>query len=656
MSILKGILRFLIGLIVTSLIAIGFAAWATWSQFHEMYRPALIFYFFLGESVFLCVVFIFYPALKRYFLRDVHLKWIYDFWQPHMAWLWVLIALTILSSGVALAFPLVFRYVIDFLENSLAKATPEAANTVIWKAIWIFVIIGIGRTITSLFPGFRALLNSKIAMDVRQHYFCLIITKGHKFFQKLRTGDLVTRLTDDIDSFGKIAWFSCSGIFRALESSSKFVFCISFMLFLNWKLTLLVITPLPIILTLFYFVRMAITKAALANQQVISDTNDALESAFSGVRIVKAFRSETNQTVEFRKLLDRRIETEMRLRKLWIGLMNLYGWVQNLGQVIVLIAGGIMVVHGTLSIGVLYAFYIYLQLLMQPLMDIPQLFVTSRQAFACIDRENEIENTPGGTEDRLKGTLAIDKLKLIELKNVDFKFEADSPLSLSGINLTIKRGEKAAVVGSVGSGKSTLIKIAAGLIQPSEGEVYINDKPIMDYEINGLRKKFGYIPQESTLFSETVAENVRFGREIGESEVREALDMAQVLGEMEKLPKGLEEVLGQKGLTVSGGQKQRLAIARALAGKPDILLMDDCTSALDAENERRFWQMFAEKSPDASCLIVTHRLATARQADVIYVLDEGKIVGKGTHAELLRSCEEYQNFLTREELQAALAG
>ncbi|MCK4719616.1 ABC transporter ATP-binding protein [bacterium] len=615
-----------------------------------------MYYSVIIQAVLLLLVFIVFPGLKKLLLRDPHLKWIYNFWQPHKAWLWVLIALTFLSSGVALAFPLVFRYVIDFLEGSLSDATPEVMNAVVWKAIWIFVAIGLGRTLTHLYPGFRAMLNAKIGMDVRKYYFSLILTKGQKFFQKFRTGDLVTRLTDDIEAFPKIAWFCCSGIFRALESSSKFVFCISFMLFLNWKLALLSISPIPVILTVFYFVRLAITKAALANQKIISETNDSLESAFSGVRIVKAFRAEENQTVEFRKLLDRRIETEVRLRKLWMAMMNLYQWVQNIGQVIVMIAGGYMIVNGTLSIGVLYAFYIYLQLLMQPLMDIPHLFVTSRQAFACIDREIEIEETPGGIEDQAHGTLQAPSVNSVSVKHVDFRFDDDLPLSLEGVSIDLKRGQKAAVIGSVGSGKSTLIKIVAGLIQPSSGEVELNNRPLSDYEISNLREKVGYIPQESTLFSESVADNVKFGRDISDDEVRDSLDMAQVLDEMEALENGLDEVLGQKGLTVSGGQKQRLAIARALAGKPDLLLMDDCTSALDAENERRFWNMFAEKSPDAACLIVTHRLATARQADVIYVIHEGKIVGKGTHEELLRDCEDYRNFLTREELQAALAG
>ena len=279
--------------------------------------------------------------------------------------------------------------------------------------------------------------------------------------------------------------------------------------------------------------------------------------------------------------------------------------------------------------------------------------MSSRQAFACIDREIELEETGGGTEIST-GDVSLDGLNSIELSGISFKFEDDLPNALENINITLKRGEKAAVVGSVGSGKSTLIKIAAGLVPPSEGSVLVNNAPIGQYEIDGYRSKVGYIPQESTLFSESVAENVSFGRDIKEIDIRVALKMAQVLEEMDNLPDGIKEVLGQKGLTVSGGQKQRLAIARALAGNPQLLLMDDCTSALDAENERKFWEMFADRFPDTACLIVTHRLATARKADVIYVLHEGRIVGKGTHEELLKDCEEYRNFLTREELQVAL--
>jgi ATP-binding cassette subfamily B protein len=184
--------------------------------------------------------------------------------------------------------------------------------------------------------------------------------------------------------------------------------------------------------------------------------------------------------------------------------------------------------------------------------------------------------------------------------------------------------------------------------------VLVNGAPLGSYAPEQWRARVGYIPQEANLFSETVADNVRFGRPLTDADVSAALELARVSAEMEALPDGIGEVLGQRGLTVSGGQKQRLAIARAVAGSPDLLLMDDCTSALDAENERVFWELLAQRLPGAMCLIVTHRLATARVADRIYVLDRGRIVGHGTHLQLLENCDVYRNFLTREELAAAL--
>ena len=583
-----------------------------------------------------------------------HLRWIWDFWGPHRAWLTVLIFLTLLSSAVTIGYPLVFRYLIDALNKSLGAAVPEMADTTTWSLVGIIAAIGLARSLAYLYPGFRAMLNAKLEMDIRQHYFSTIINKGYRFFQKFRTGDLVTRLTDDIGGFPKIAWFSCSGIFRAVESSSKFIFCMSFMLWMNWKLALLSVAPLPIMLYIFYHVRSALGQRAADRQKIISKTNDALEAAFSGVTILKAFRGENNQSSEFRNLLDKRINVELGVIRLWMGVWNLYWGIEFVGQIIVIIAGGMMVIRGTLSLGEFYAFYVYLSLLLQPLMDIPHLFVTSRQAFASIDREIELDETPGGTEGVYTGTAPVGAIESVSLSGVSFRYENDLPASLEDISLTLNKGERAAVVGAVGSGKSTLIKLVAGQLPPNKGQVTINGKPLTDYDIDDYRVRVGYIPQEATLFSESVRENVRFGRDLPDGTVNESLGYAQVKEEMEALPDGINQVLGQKGLTVSGGQKQRLAIARALAGKPDLLLMDDCTASLDAENERAFWAMFAENFPDAACLIVSHRLATARQADTVYVLAEGRIVGRGTHSELLVSCEEYRSFLTREELKAAL--
>ncbi len=584
-----------------------------------------------------------------------HLRWIWGFWRPHRKWMLLLLLFTLLSSAVTIGYPLVFKYLLDALNKALSLGNPEMAGTTTWKLVALIAVIGLARSLSNLYPGTRAMLNAKLEMDVRQHYFSHILEKGYKFFQKFRTGDLVTRLTDDIGGFPKIAWFSCSGIFRAVESTSKFLFCMAFMLWMNWKLALLSIAPLPIMLYIFYRVRTALGQRALERQKIISKTNDSLEAAFSGVRILKAFTAEDNQSRSFRQILDKRIIVELDVIRLWMGVWNLYWGIEFVGQIIVVVAGGIMVIGGTLTIGEFYAFYVYLSLLLQPLMDIPHLFVTSRQAFASIDREIEIGETPGGTEGIFTGTRPVERIAALRLDGVDFRYDKSLSPALEEISLEIARGEKAAVVGSVGSGKSTLIRLAAGLLPAERGQVKLNGRPLQDYSLPDFRRRVGYIPQEATLFSESVRDNISFGRDVPERILLESLELAQVRAEMEALPKGLEQVLGQRGLTVSGGQKQRLAIARALAGEPDLLLMDDCTASLDAENERAFWEQFRRRYPEAACLIVTHRLATARQADTIYVLAEGRIVGRGTHDELLATCEEYQNFLTRDELRAALA-
>ncbi len=610
-----------------------------------------------------------------------HVKWIWHFWKPHRAWLYILFLLTLLSSAATLAYPYFLGFIVDkiqefdgklvdpstmpefiqgpviALNNWTGQAVPENAGDIATQLIWVVLFVGLARSLSSLYPGCRGMINAKLMVGIRDHYFGKIIDKGYRFYNKFRTGDLVTRLTDDIDQWPKIAWFSCSGIFRAVESASKFLFCISFMLLINWKLALISIIPLPFMLAIFYTLRMKLSKIALQRQEMISTTNDQIEAAFSGVRIIKSFNAESGQVGSFSSVLDKRIDVEVDYQKLWFSVWNYYGAISATGQVLVICVGGLMVmgvIPSTLTIGSLFAFYIYIDYLLGPLIDIPQLFVTSRTAFACIDREIEIEETPGGTEEIYVGSEPVPNIQSIEIRNAVFRYENDLEPVLDGISITLSRGEKAAVVGSVGSGKSTLVKLVSGLLPPETGELLINGKDIKACDIDSFRRNIGYIPQESTLFSESVRDNVKFGRKVSDQEVEESLDMARVLDEMRNLPDGLDEVLGQKGLTVSGGQKQRLAIARALAGNPDLLLMDDCTSALDAENERRFWEMFSDKYPETACLIITHRLSTARKADVIYVLDEGKIVGKGTHEELLRSCEEYQNFLSRSELRAAL--
>lgn len=606
-------------------------------------------------------------------------KWIWDFWKPYRHLLWLLSFLTLLSSLVLLSYPYLLGLVIDTgyslagdaktvdrnypefvrnlilaLNNWIGVAEPENVDTTTNKIITLVLIVGLLRSFSRIFPRVRMLINNLLGIDIREYYFARIIEKGFKFFTKFRTGDLVTRLTDDIDGQPKIAWFSCAGIFRAIESASQLLLCVVFMFILNWKLATISLLTLPLLLTIYYKLRYRLSDISLSRQKLISQTNDALEAAYSGIRILKAFNVETGQAKSFRQTLSERIETEYSYQSLDYKLKFLYQAINQFGQVIIFAVGGYMVLKDEITVGVFYAFWVYLDLLLPPLTDIPYLFVASRTAFASIDREVELENTPGGTEEIYSGTAEAGKLETVEFVNAGFEYTEYVPDVLKDVSLRIKHGEKAAVVGSVGSGKTTLIKLAAGLYPMSTGSLLYNGNTLNEYNISSYRARVGYIPQEATLFSESVRDNVKFGRKISDDDVLNALELAQIRKEVEEMSDGLDQVLGQKGLTLSGGQKQRVAIARALAGRPDLLLMDDCTSALDAENERRFWDMFSEQYPDTACLIVTHRMSTARQADIIYVLGNGTVVGSGTHDELLESCDEYRNFLSRDELRQAL--
>jgi ABC-type multidrug transport system fused ATPase/permease subunit len=584
-----------------------------------------------------------------------YVKWIWNFWQPHWPWLFILAFMTLLSGAVTLAYPMVLKSVIDGLTEAYDTGDPQLARATILHYIWILVLIGVGRSLANLYPAFRALMNAKLEMDVRDYYFGRIMGKGYRFFMRFRTGDIVTRLTDDIAGHMKIAWFSCSGIFRAVESTSKFLFSMAFMLSMDWRLALLSTIPLPLMMLIFYRVRTVLTQRSLHRQQMVSSTNDALDAAFSGVRILKAFNGEERQYTRFRDLLGERIEVEIGVVKLRMGLQSLYQGTQSIGQMIVIVVGGLMVLRGELTIGEFYAFYFYLTLLLQPLMDIPNLFVTSRTAFASIDREIELERTDdeAAVSDG-RPRLPLESIRSMDLRNVSFAYGEGRPNVLDDVTLSLRGGQRIAVVGGVGAGKTTLVKLLAGLLPPDSGMVLINGAPLAEYDSSAVVSRIGYVPQEANLFSESVAENISFGRDLPDEMVEDALELARVRQEMEALPRGIKQVLGQRGLTVSGGQKQRLAIARALAAAPDLLLLDDVTSALDAENERRFWEGVRRRMPDAACVIVTHRLATARQADVIYMLERGRVICTGTHLELLQNCPQYQDFLTHEELEQAI--
>ena len=630
------------------------------------------------------------PRLKGV---KAHLQWLWHYWGGHHSVLIFLAFFTLVSTAVAVAYPLVFRWVIDRLNETLGGVIAsggEVADATSGQRIGMVMLvlagIAVGRMIAGFYPATRALMNLRLDRDIREDVFGELMKKDYRFNNTFRTGDVVTRLTDDIYEFPKISWFGCSGIFRAVESSSKLIFCIAVMMTLNWQLTLLSLIPLPFMMWFFYALRHRLKEYVQGAQRAISRTNDLLEAAFSGIRIVKAFRAEEGQKSRLAALMKERRKVFLNQMRVITVLWSLDTLASRLGQMIVIAVGGFMVIRGTMSIGTLFAFYVFLDMLTHPMMDLPHLFSTGQQAFVSIDRVEEIRSFP--IEIARTGGRAIDTIDTLAFEGVEFSY-GDDRTHLREVSFRVPAGSRVAVVGPVASGKSTLLKLMAGILQPSRGKILVNGNALESWDWDTYRVSLGYVPQEGVLFSKSIQENVLFGRGAPEDFEAEShpstaasrpdekedaeddpligeispedkawaercLAVAQMSRDLPDLPKGWKTIVGQKGSLVSGGQKQRIAIARALAGRPQLLLLDDCTAALDARNEDQFWTDLYEELPGCTCFIVSHRLGTIRRADRILVLEDGALVDEGTHDELALRCDTYREFLKTERRKAHL--
>lgn len=572
-----------------------------------------------------------------------HIRWIAEIWSQRKALVALLFFLTLLSSAVAVVFPYLSKLLIDSIQRSLERPGPGNPMDEVNRLLMVFVAVGLAGFVASLFPGIRGMTNSVFEHLIRGKYFKKILAKDHGFFAHFPSGDLVTRLTDDIYDFPKLSWFLCSGIFRAVESISKVAFCLTAMFILNPKLTLFSLIPIPFMIAIFYVTQDKIYDTFQKNQESISAVNSRLEMSFSGVRIIKAYACEEKYQRFFKDALKLRWDTEMAVAKLEVVLRLIYQYIDYIAQVGIVFAGGLMAVRGEITIGTFYAFYTYLTMLIYPILDIPQLFVSGKRAFVNIDRLEEVARFPEPA--RPAQAAPVERLESVELRGLSFGYGDRPGEALAGIDLTIRRGERLGVIGPVGSGKSTLMKAILGLLPPQEGEVLVNGRSLSTIDLESYRAKLGYVPQEALLFSGTLRENVDFGSdEPGDELFEEAIAAAQMKAEIAEFPGGQATVVGQRGISLSGGQKQRMAIARAVARKPELMLFDDITASLDAANEERLMRALERRSRDLSFVIVSHRLSTLQYVDKVLFLEAGKALAYGTHEELL-SNERYRAFI-----------
>ncbi len=588
------------------------------------------------------------------------IKWLWKYYKRHPWVLAVLVLLTPAQAIVGVTVPQLFGFAVDNLSTGNVSdhlvsrwVTSVGASFGLSPATSYgvaFILIGIFSSAFYVFvQSNRAWMNCRLEWEFRQEAFDQITTKGPDFFNKFRTGDIVTRLTDDVAE--KLSWFACSGIFRLYEATLYIIFITLMMISLDPGLTLWAAGPLPILVFIFFKTSSALDKRYEHLQTRISRFNDVMEACFSGIRVVKAYVRNEAQKSKFEKAAVDRRNAEIATVRLTAVVESMYQYIWQIALVTVLILGGYKVITSNLSIGSLATFIYYVSWLVFPMFDVGQFLVKSRQSAVSIDRLRAMEDVPAMVGDDGAEAMTETPAGQIALGGVSLSFPPSERKVLNDVSLEFDAGQTVALVGRVGSGKSWLVNMIPRLVDPSGGIIKLDGRELRQFRLEDLRRQIGYVPQEPILFSDTIRNNILLGRdEISEDVLDWAVEIAQLKDEIASFPKGLDTPVGTHGMMLSGGQKQRLALARALVGKPQILLLDDCTSALDSHTEAALWGRLHEVMPGLTAVLITHRPGTLALADRIYVLEDGCLVESGTHKELIDQGGQYSKIYRRYQL------
>ena len=589
------------------------------------------------------------------------IKWLWKYYRKYTYVLMVLLLITPMQAAVQVSVPRMIEFTIDYVKTGIVPDNNAALwissvgdnlgiSTAVIFALSLMLIGLVASILYAFMQSHRAWMNLKLEWLFRQAAFESVTEKGPDFFNKFRVGDMVTRMTDDVAE--KLSWFACSGIFRLYEALLFVAFTITMMIFIDPMLTLWTVGPLPFLILIFFKSASILDKRYDHLQTRISRQNDVVEACFAGVRVVKAYVQEKAQKLKFKKAADDRRDAEISTVKATTVVDSLYMYIWQFGIIIVLLSGGYMVINSNLSLGKLVAFIYYVVYLVFPMFDIGQFLVKSRQSAVSIDRLNELEDMPPMVID--DGDIACDgdSKGHIVFENVSLELPGSDRKILDEVSFEVKPGQTVALVGKVGSGKSWISTMVPRVVDSTEGKITLDGEDLRNYRLGDLRRIVGYVPQEPVLFSESVKENIAFGRDgLSEDNIDRSIALSQLKREIESFADGIETQIGTRGVSISGGQKQRLSLARALSGNPKILILDDCTSALDSRTESALWDSLREIMPDMTIILVTHRPDVLEAADNIIVLDDGKIIESGKHFELMSSKGVYAKIYKRYQLE-----
>ncbi len=548
-------------------------------------------------------------------------------------------------------FELIPPYVIGVMVDGMKQQTLTSGE--ILK--WMLLLLGIGVVTYILRYLWRILLfgaSTRLGRLLRNQLFYHFTRMSPRFYHKRRTGDLMAHATNDVQAVEATAG---EGVLTLVDSLMMGGLVILMMAIIDWKLTLIALAPMPFMAWTTSWYGSMLHERFHKAQEAFAVLNGKVQENVTGVRVVKAFGLEEQEKRSFARLTEDTVNKNIAVARIDALFDPTIALIVAISYFLTIAFGSVNIANGTMSIGLLTTFSIYLGRLIWPMLAFGMLFNIVERGRASYDRirkllqvETEITDRPGASTETPRGdlTLQIDS----------FTYPDKKAPTLQGIRVNLKQGQTLGIVGKTGSGKTTLLKLLLREFDCHDNGILIGGKPITAYTLDALRSAIGYVPQDHVLFSATIAENIAFGKpHATREEIEEAAKIACIHEDIMHFPEGYETVVGERGVTLSGGQKQRISIARALLLNPEILILDDSLSAVDAKTEQIIFEALKENRKGKTTIVSAHRLSAVEHAEQIIVLDEGKIIEQGTHNQLLELDGWYAMMYHRQQLESLVA-
>jgi len=570
-------------------------------------------------------------TLKKYFIR----------YKAKIFWGMLFI---LISNGFSTYVPIVIKDAINDLHKSLTHQTLVKYGILIAGAS---LIAGVFRF---LIRQTIIVVSREIEFDLRQDFWAHIQRLPLRYFQNNSTGNIMAHATNDINA---VRMFIGPAVMYTIDTGIRFLIVLWIMLSIDVSVTLYSLLPLPFLSFIIYLIGKKIHTRFTAIQEKFSELTTKAQENYSGMRVIKSYVREESEIEEFATLSKEYLNRNMNLVKIQALFQPILFLITGLSIIIVIWVGGSEVINGKLMLGDITALIIYLGMLIWPIIAFGWVINIIQQAEASMKRLNKILAEPFEVEETEATDFSLKDLNgKITFKNVSFSYNEHLPKVLNNVNLEIPVGTTLAIMGLTGAGKTTLINLLPRLYDVTEGEILIDDIPVNNIPLATLRRQIGLVQQETFLFSDSIENNLSYGlKEPNHDKMIEASRIAQFDKDVKDFPNGYETVIGERGITLSGGQKQRATIARSLVIDPKILILDDSFSAVDTHTEEEILKNLKTFMKERTSIIISHRISTVKDADIIIVLDKGTISEEGTHDELLTLNKLYAEIYYKQLLE-----